>query len=47
MMRQSCGVALANRKHDLRLIEDWLGHRDPRQTAHYTRTAATRFDGLW
>ena len=47
MLRHSCGFALANRKHDLRLIQDWLGHRDPRHTAHYTRTAATRFDGLW
>ena len=47
MLRHFCGFALANRKHDLRLIQDWLGHRDPRHTAHYTRTAATRFDGLW
>ncbi|WP_299657381.1 tyrosine-type recombinase/integrase, partial [uncultured Jannaschia sp.] len=39
MLRHSCGFALANRKHDLRLIQDWLGHRDPRHTAHYTRTA--------
>ncbi|WP_363323062.1 tyrosine-type recombinase/integrase [uncultured Jannaschia sp.] len=45
--RHSCGFALANRKHDLRMIQDWLGHRDPRHTAHYTRTAAKRFDGLW
>ena len=47
MLRHSCGFALANKRHDLRLIQDWLGHRDPRHTAHYTRTAATRFDGLW
>jgi TnpA family transposase len=24
-----------------------LGHRDPRHTAHYTRTAGRRFEGLW
>ena len=47
MLRHSCGFALANRRHDLRLIQDWLGHRDPRHTTRYTRTAATRFDGLW
>ena len=47
MLRHSCGFALANRGYDLRLIQDYLGHRDPRHTAHYTRTAATRFDGLW
>ena len=47
MLRHSCGFALANRGYDLRLIQDYLGHRDPRHTAHYTRTAASRFDGLW
>lgn len=47
MLRHSCGFALANQGHDLRLIQDYLGHRDPRHTAHYTRTAACRFDGLW
>lgn len=47
MLRHSCGFALANQGYDLRLIQDYLGHRDPRHTAHYTRTAACRFDGLW
>lgn len=47
MLRHSCGFALANRGNGLRLIQDYLGHRDRRHTAHYTRTAASRFDGLW
>ncbi|WP_323009632.1 tyrosine-type recombinase/integrase [Paracoccus sp. (in: a-proteobacteria)] len=47
MLRHSCGFALANKGRDLRLIQDYLGHRDPRHTAHYTRTAAHRFDDLW
>ena len=47
MLRHSCGFALANKGYDLRLIQDCLGHRDPRHTAHYTRTAAGRFEGLW
>lgn len=47
MLRHSCGFALANKGHDLRLIQDYLGHRDPRHTAHYTRTAAGRFEELW
>jgi type 1 fimbriae regulatory protein FimB len=47
MLRHSCGFALANRGHDLRLIQDYLGHRDPRHTAHYTRVAGSRFEGLW
>lgn len=46
-LRHSCGFSLANRGHDLRLIQDYLGHRDPKHTAHYTRVAASRFDGLW
>jgi len=37
---------LAHAGRDLRLIQDYLGHRDPRHTARYTRTAATRFEGL-
>ena len=32
---------------DLRLIQDYLGHREPRHTVHYTRTAGRRFEGLW
>jgi len=47
MLRHSCGFALANKGYDLRLIQDYLGHRDPKHTAHYTRTAAGRFEGLW
>ncbi|MDE0694603.1 MAG: hypothetical protein OXH76_02065 [Boseongicola sp.] len=31
------GLILANKWYDLRLIQDYLGHRDPRHTAHYTR----------
>ena len=47
MLRHSCGFSLANRGHDLRLIQDYLGHRDPKHTVRYTRTAASRFEGLW
>lgn len=47
MLRHSCGFALANKGYDLRLIQECLGHRDPRHTAHYSRTAAGRFEGLW
>lgn len=47
MLRHSCGFYLANRGYDLRLIQDYLGHRDPKHTAHYTRVASSRFEGLW
>jgi site-specific recombinase XerD len=47
MLRHSCGFHLANRGFDLRLIQDYLGHRDPKHTAHYTRVAGARFEALW
>jgi site-specific recombinase XerD len=47
MLRHSCGFALANRGYDLRLIQDYLGHHDPKHTVRYTRTAGHRFEGLW
>lgn len=47
MLRHSCGYYLANKGYDLRLIQDYLGHRDPKHTVHYTRVAGARFEGLW
>jgi type 1 fimbriae regulatory protein FimB len=47
MLRHSCGFALADRGHDLRLIQDYLGHRDPKHTVHYTRITGSRFEGIW
>jgi integrase len=32
---------------DLRLIQDYLGHKNIKNTARYTRTSARRFEGLW
>jgi len=32
MLRHGCGCALANRGYILRLIQDYLGHRDPKHT---------------
>ena len=47
MLRHSTGYYLANRGHDTRLIQDYLGHRNIAHTVRYTRTAASRFEGLW
>lgn len=47
MLRHSCGHALAEKGTDTRLMQDWLGHRDIRHTAHYSRTSAKRFEGVW
>jgi site-specific recombinase XerD len=46
-VRHSCGYDLANRGHDTRMIQDCPGHRDPRHSAHCTRTASVRFEGVW
>lgn len=47
MLRHSCGFYLANKGCDLRLIQDYLGHRDPKHTVRYTRVASVRFESLW
>ena len=47
MLRHSCGYYLANKGYELRLIQDYLGHRDPKHTVHYTRIASIRFEGIW
>jgi hypothetical protein len=28
-------------------MQDYLGHRDPRHTVHYSRITGRRFEGLW
>jgi len=47
MLRHSCGNYLADKGTDLRTMQDYLGHRDPKHTAHYTRVVGRRFEGLW
>ena len=47
MLRHSTGYYLANRSHDTRLIQDYLGHKNIAHTVRYTRAAAVRFEGLW
>ena len=41
------GALLILYKVELRLIQDYLGHRDPKHTVHYTRVAGVRFEGMW
>jgi site-specific recombinase XerD len=47
MLRHSRGYYLADRGTDLRTMQDYLGHRDLKHTAHYTRVGGHRFEGLW
>ena len=46
-LRHSCGFNLANNGKELRVIQDYLGHRDPKHTVQYTRIASKRFEEIW
>ena len=46
-LRHACGYYLANRGCDLRLIQDYLGHKQIQNTVRYTTLSAERFRGLW
>lgn len=47
MLRHSCGYKLANDERTTRDIQDYLGHKDIRQTAKYTALNAERFRNFW
>ena len=42
MLRHACGYALANKGHDTRAIQGWLGHRSITSTAVYTALCGLR-----
>jgi len=46
MFRHSCGYYLANQGYDTRLIQEWLGHRDIRNTETYTAMNTARFNTI-
>lgn len=43
MLRHACGYYLANKGFDTRLIQEWLGHRDIKNTERYTALNVERF----
>jgi integrase len=47
MLRHGCGYALANKGHDTRAIQDWLGHRSIQHTVRYTELSPIRFKDFW
>jgi site-specific recombinase XerD len=47
MLRHACGYALANKGHDTRAIQGWLGHWSIASTAVYTALAPNRFKDFW
>jgi len=46
-LRHSCGYYMANKGTDLRTMQDYLGHRDPKHTVIYTQISGSRFESLW
>ena len=47
MLRHACGYALANRGHDTRALQAYLGHRYIQHTVRYTELSPTRFKDFW
>jgi site-specific recombinase XerD len=47
MLRHACGFALANRGHDTRSLQAYLGHKNIQHTVRYTELAPDRFKEFW
>lgn len=47
MLRHACGYRLANKGHDTRAIQSYLGHTNIQHTVRYTELAAGRFNEFW
>ena len=47
MLRHACGYALANKGHDTRALQGYLGHKNIQHTVRYTELSSTRFKDFW
>ncbi len=47
MLRHACGFALADQGADIRVIQDYLGHRNIQHTVKYTAPNPVCFGKLW
>jgi site-specific recombinase XerD len=47
MLRDAYGYALADKGTDFRVMQDYLGHKNPSHTAHYSRARPARFNKVW
>jgi integrase len=47
MLRHACGYALANKGHDTRALQAYLGHRNIQHTVRYTELSPARFKNFW
>ena len=46
ILRHACAYAVANRWHDTRALQAYLGHRNIQQTVRYTELSPTWFKNL-
>jgi integrase len=47
MLRHACGFALANKGHDTRALQAYLGHKNIQHTVRYTELSPGRFRDFW
>ena len=47
MLRHACGFALANKGHDTRALQAYLGHKNIQHTVRYTELSLDRFKDFW
>ena len=47
MLRHACGYTLANRGHDTRALQAYLGHKNIQHTVRYTELSPERFKNFW
>ncbi|WP_426437448.1 tyrosine-type recombinase/integrase [Bradyrhizobium genosp. P] len=47
MLRHACGFALANKGHDTRALQAYLGHKNIQHTVRYTELSPARFRDFW
>jgi len=47
MLRHACGFARANKGHDTRALQAYLGHKNIQHTVRYTELAPGRFKDFW
>jgi integrase len=47
MLRHATGYKLAGDGHDIRSIQDYLGHKNIQHTVRYTELSPTRFKDFW
>ena len=47
MLRHATGYALANKGHDTRALQAYLGHKNIQHTVRYTELSPDRFKDFW